>query len=209
MKQLLVVLSILLSCQISFSQIKAVTETGEDVFLYKDGTWKYAQEMADAPSEIATNPKQFEKAASSTFLVKSSIVNVGVWLDAKKWSFKKATSNPHAEYEFQMKGSDLYGMLIAEKFEIPLTTLRNIAIENARGVAPDITITKEEYRTVNGLKVLLLQMNGTMQGIKITYYGYYFSSSKGTVQLITYTSQSLLSEYLPACDQFLNGFAQL
>jgi hypothetical protein len=191
------------------AQKKAVTETGEDVFLYDDGTWKYAQEAADTPAEIPTNPKTFEKNPKSTFLVKSNNVKVGVWLDAKKWTFKKAVSNEDAEYEFQMKGSDLYGMMITEKIEIPLTTLRNIAVENGRAVAPDLRIVREEYRTVNGLKVLLLQMDGAMQGIKISYYGYYYSSPNGTVQFITYTSQSLLQEYIPECENFLNGFSKV
>jgi hypothetical protein len=209
MRNLCFVCILCLVASAAYAQKKAVTENGEDVFLYDDGTWRYAQETADAPTEIATNPKSFEKNPKSTFLLKSNNVKVGIWLDAKKWTFKKSTSNEDAEYEFQMKGSDLYGMLITEKIEIPLTTLRNIAVENGKAVAPDLRIVKEEYRTVNGLKVLLLQMDGAMQGIKISYFGYYYSSPGGTVQFITYTSQSLLQEYLPECENFLNGFSQI
>jgi hypothetical protein len=209
MKHTAILLFLILIATVTHGQQKAVTETGEDVFLYDDGTWKYAQEKADEPADIPVNPKAFQKNPTSTFLLKSTKVGVGIWLDAKKWTFKKATSNEDAEFEFQMKDSDLYGMLITEKFEIPLTTLRNIAVENGRAVAPDLRIVKEEYRTVNGLKVLLLQMEGTMQGIKIAYYGYYYSSAEGTVQFITYTSQTLLTEYLPSSEALLNGFSKL
>ena len=191
------------------AQQKAVTDTGEDVFLYDDGTWRYAEERADVPTDIATNPKEFSKPAKASFLVKSTIVKNGVWIDQKKWTFRKATNNESAEFEFQLKDGDLYGMLIAEKIEIPLITLRKIALDNARNAAPDIKVTKEEYRTVNGLKVLLLQMEGTMQGIKVAYYGYYFSDANGTVQLITYTAQSLLPEHVSISEDFLNGFVTL
>ena len=70
-------------------------------------------------------------------------------------------------------------------------------------------ITKEEYRIVNGAKVLLLQMNGTMQGIKFSYYGYYFSNSNGTVQFVTYTSTNLITSYLPKIELLLNGIVEL
>jgi len=38
-------------------------------------------------------------------------------------------------------------------------------------------------------------MNGTMQGIKFLYYGYYCSKSNGTTQLITYSTQNLYYVY--------------
>ena len=53
-----------------------------------------------------------------------------------------------------MKEKDLYGMAIVEAFEIPLETLRNLALENGKSVAPDLKVVEEEYRIVNGNKVL-------------------------------------------------------
>jgi hypothetical protein len=193
-------------CTTSFAQQKAITETGENVFLYDDGTWKYAEEKSDAVEEIPTNPATFSKTKNLTFQVKSSNVRVGLWIDPKKWTFKKATNNDAAEYEFQMKGKDVYGMIITERFSIPLTTLRTVALQNGRSVAPDLQIVKEEYRKVNGVTVLLLQMDGTMQGIKVSYYGYYYSDANGTVQFLTYTSQSLIADMRGECEEFLNGF---
>lgn len=60
-----------------------------------------------------------------------------------------------------------------------------------------------------GVKVLLLQMNGTMQGIRFSYYGYYFSNSNGTVQFVTYTSTNLITSYLPKIELLLNGIVEL
>ena len=134
----------------------------------------------------------FPKNKKSTFLLKSKKFNVGVYLDPKLWSFNTLTDNPEAEYELQLKDGDLYGLIITEKVEIPIETLKVIALENAKAAAPNMSIVKEEFRNVNGLKVLLLHMNGTIQGIKFSYYGYYYSNSNGTVQFITYTSQNLL-----------------
>ena len=60
------------------------------------------------------------------------------WLNPKLWSFGKAKNNPAAEYELQLKGKDLYAMIICEKVEIPLVSLKRLAYENARLNAPDL-----------------------------------------------------------------------
>ena len=125
------------------------------------------------------------------------------------WSFNTPTDNPEAEYELQLKDGDLYGLIITEKVEIPIETLKVIALENAKAAAPNMSIVKEEFRNVNGLKVLLLHMNGTIQGIKFSYYGYYYSNSNGTVQFITYTSQNLLDGFKSKIEDLLNGIVEL
>ena len=204
----------LFTCFISLAltisaQKKAITETGEEVILFEDGTWEYEDGSVTETREIKTNPKPFKKDQKSSFLLKSKKLNVGVWLNPKKWSFQKSTDNPVAEYQFQLKGTDLYGMIITEQVEVPLTSLKDIAIENGKSAAPDLKVVKEEYRVVNGIKVLLLQMNGTTQGIKFSYYGYYFSNEQGSVQFITYTSQKLMEGYTDECEKLLNGLTEI
>ena len=209
MKKITLLLFCLSSIIAVYAQQKAVTETGNEVILFEDGTWKYQNEDDLKETEILTNSKAFKKDDNSTFLIKSNNLNVGFWLNPKIWSFKKATDNPDAEYELQLKDGDLYGMIISEKVEVPLKSLKSIVFESAQSLAPDLKIVKEEYRTVNGLKVLLLQMDGTMQGIKFSYYGYYFSSTNGTVQFMTYTSQNLLNGYKKECENLLNGLVEM
>ena len=87
--------------------------------------------------------------------------------------------------------------------------MKSIAFENAKSAAPDIRIVDEEYRIVNGTKVLMIQMSGTIQGIKFTYYGYYYSNENGTIQLLTYTATNLLKEYNQDIEAFLNGLVEL
>lgn len=208
MKKLCLSLFFISTITVISAQEKAVTETGAEVVLYADGTWSYLDSETGA-KEIPVNKKAFKKSKNASFLLKSSRVNLGFWLDPKKWSFKKAANNEDAEYELQLRDGDLYGMIITEKVEIPLEALKDIAIENGRAVAPDLKIVKEEYRTVNGAKVLLIQMNGTTQGIKFSYYGYYYSNSNGTIQFVTYTSQNLLDTYVNDCEELLNGIVEI
>jgi len=194
----------------AIAQKKAVTENGEEVLLSDDGTWKYLNDsLKTDTATIPTNPITFSKGTSSTFLLKSTKFNVGIWLDPKKWTFGKGVNNEAAEYELNLKNGDLYAMLITENMEIPLKTLKEAAIKNATDAAPDLKLVKEEYRTVNKNKVSLLEMNGTAKGIKFTYYGYYYSNARGTLQFVSYTSQNLFSKFQTDIEGLLNGLVVL
>lgn len=209
MKKTLLLIFTLFFINLTQAQQKAITETGEEVILYDDGTWKYQDEKDAIEKEIPTNSSKFTKAAEASFLLKSTKTNIGVYLNPKTWSFKKSGEEEESEFDLELKGGDLYGMIITEKVEIPLVSLKSIALENAKAVAPDAKIVNEEYRTVNGIKVLFLEMNGTLQGIKFSYYGYYYSSPNGTVQFITYTSQSLQNSYKAEREKLLNGLIEI
>ncbi|MEO6721924.1 MAG: hypothetical protein ABIN67_16265 [Ferruginibacter sp.] len=209
MKQLRLLFACLILSLICQAQKKAVTDEGEEVILYNDGTWKYSK-APDSVGEIKTNPNKVYKNINASFLLKSTkCEGIGVWLDPKKWQFGKSKNNPSAEFEIQLKGQDLYAMMISEKIEIPLESLKDIALSNAKEVAPDIVVAGEEYRTVNNLKVLFIQMNGTMKGMKVTYYGYYYSHAGGTVQFITYTAQNLLKNYTKDAEELLSGLSKV
>jgi hypothetical protein len=80
---------------------------------------------------------------------------------------------------------DGYAMIIAERIEIPLGEIRQIALQNAREAAPDAKIIEEGRRRVNGADVLLLRMEGKASGIAFTYLGYYYGGPAGTVQVVT------------------------
>lgn len=205
MKNLFSTLALLICLQQGFGQISAITENGDAVILKNDGTWAYVSDATDTTIAIPVSDQTFVKSSTSTFLVKSKKFNIGLWLNPKSWSFKKGTDEDAFEYEFQKKKDDLYGMMIAEQTPIPIESLREIAIENAKSVAPDLTVTNQEYRNVNGIQVLMMQMSGTIQGIRFTYFGYYYSNENGTVQLLTYCSENLFKGYQKEMETFLNG----
>jgi hypothetical protein len=207
MKLCLVLLAALVAPTCYAAQ-KAITDTGEEILIYSDGTWKYADSSKDAPAAIETNPARFVKPKSATFLLKSQKNQSAFWLDTDKWSFKRSKKNADAEYAMQLKGKDLYGLAISEEVQIPMESLIDIALENARNVAPDIHVVKKEYRVVNDNKVIFMQMSGTMQGMKISYLGYYYSDKSGTTQYITYTASNLVDKYRTEIDHFLNGLVK-
>ena len=208
MKKAILAGLLLVSVHVLNAQINAITQTGDEVILFEDGTWSYLNNSITESSEIPLNNKEFKKDKNSTFLVKSKKLNVGIWINPKDWKFSKGLENDEFEFQFQKKGGDLYAMLISEKIQIPIETLKGIAVEIAKSAAPDIKVIKEEYRNVNGIKVLMMQMSGTIQGMRFTYYGYYYSNENGTIQLLTYTGESLFDDYLDDIEVLLNGLVE-
>jgi hypothetical protein len=200
----LIIVTILTINQLNAQQ-KAVTESGTEVILFENGTWKYTSPNDTTKKEIPTNALNFKKSEKSTFLVKSTKTKFGFWIDPKIWNFKKSKIEDAAEFNLELKKGDLYSIIMSEKIEVPIENLREIALENAQSASSDLEIINEEFRIVNGQKVLNLQFKGTIQGIKFVYFGYYFSNEKGTVQYLTYTSSNLFAEMKNLCEELLNG----
>lgn len=203
--RILTILFILAFATLCFADKKAVTETGEEVILHDNGTWEKVLKSSKKDDSTSTNKELFNKNDDATFQLKSTVNNATIYINPKKWSFAKSKRGNAVEYELQMTDSDLRAMLVTERIEVPLENLAQLALENARKVSPDIYFVTREYRIVNGKKVIMAQMNGTVSGIKFTYLGYYYSDEKGSTQIVTYTSQNLFPEYREEAEKFLNG----
>lgn len=203
-------LVILLFCITSFSVFagqKAVTDQGDVVILNEDGTWVYEGEGPSPEDLIPLNSDVFSKNDKSSFALKSLKTNTTFSINPKLWRFTKNGEHDSAEYTFELKNGDLYGMAITEQVEIDIENLSEIAFENARSAAPDAKIVKREYRIVNGQKVIYMEIVGTLQNIKFKYLGYYYSNASGSVQYLAYTSTNLADKYQTEIDSFLNGLS--
>lgn len=190
------------------AQIQAVTNTGETVNLHENGTWEYTSKAAKE-KETLVNANKFTKHPNANFQVKSKRTGYAVFIDPAKWKFEKKSANDddEAEYAFTLKDGTVYAMMVTEKVELSFELLKKASIVNASKVAPDARITEEEYRTVNGIKILMLQLKGTIDGLAFTYYGYYVTGETGTVQLITFTTSKLFEEQKKEMETFLNGLS--
>jgi hypothetical protein len=212
MKHWLKLLTILLLCMLilnipqTFSQqVKARTADGKDVILNSDGTWHYSDD-GKALSLVESDLPQFFKPKSATVLLKGKRVTYGLWYDRNKWVVDQNIDNGSAEYELTHVQGDRYIVIIPERIQIPLETLRIAAIANAKKIAPDTQVSFEQKRIVNDRELLCLKLNATIQGIPVSYINYYYSGKAGAVQVMAYTGQNLLDEYQSDLLDLLNGF---
>ena len=179
--------------------IKAKTETGREVILNADGTWKYA-DIVTAPRVLA----EVTRLGAGKKLFKSDRGRFGVWYDETRWHLNSKATEP-GRTEFDLLRGDGYATAIIEEIGIPINSLKKIALDNARQAAADAKIIFEEYRTVNGKQVLCLKIEGTIEGIPFRFYGYYYGGKEGTIQLLTFTGTSLFEKYESDFTSLLNG----
>jgi hypothetical protein len=180
--------------------VRARTDAGKEVILNADGTWKYATESPPKRPTVAA----FNKLSGANKLFKPDRGDFRFWYDETKWQLSTRSLEPGTT-TFNLKRGDGYGVLIVEEIGMPISSLKIIALENAKEAAPDAKITFEETRTVNGKEVLCMKIDGTVNQIPFRYFGYYYGGKQGTVQLITFTAQSLFEKYEPDFVAFLSG----
>jgi len=194
----------------TYSQELAITERGDSVILHSNGTWEYHDNFVRAYSEkdeIRINPNIFSKPESSTNKINGSNQAYELWYNNNKWKrLPVGELNPDADIALQYLKGDLYAMIIYEEVEIQLESLIEIALDNAIGVAPDIQVIEKDYREVNGDTLIWMRMDGTTQGMKMSYYSYYFSNEYGTCQFHVFSGQKLIDRYLEDVKDLLNGF---
>lgn len=211
---IILLLPLCFSTSKAFSEdvIKAVTEDGRQVVLFSDGSWVFKPgKKEEKKSRFGFLKSKKERSKNESGKNSAKVPLEGgkgayfVYYDDKKWHVTKPSGDSDAEYSFTHKEGDGYGMMIFERISIPLPNLKNIALDNARSVAPDARIISDDRVTVNGYDIMRLQMQGIIEGIPFTYYGYYASGSWGTLQFITYTSTPLFEEYKKDFTELLDG----
>jgi hypothetical protein len=178
--------------------IRAKTENGREVILKSNGTWVFVDVGKPSPDRGS-----FQKSERSTSVFTAKGGKFSVWFDPSKWT-KEETEKTGRTF-FRHVDGDVYAFLIPERISMTSAAIKEIAIENAKGAAPDAKVTYEEKRKVNGKEILCMRIAATSKGINFMYNGYYYGGKEGTVQFVTYTSENLFQEYEPAMTELLNG----
>lgn len=127
--------------------------------------------------------------------------------DPGKWK-PQAIDEPNVVQLVHSSG-DAHVKVIAERLEIDPGQLSEVALSNARSASPDVEIVTESWRTINGLRTLVLRLNGTTNGIRFSFYNQMYSDQAGTVQLAGWTGANLFDEYRRDFLELFAGFRKL
>ncbi len=184
---------------------RARTEDGRVVILRDDGTWVYAEEMKETRGEAAAL-KVYSKSPNARKQYQGRRGTFALYLEPGVWLELNEQINPDAEVSFRHRDGDTLVMVIAERLQIPLQTLKQIAIDNAKAGSDRVEVVSEEMRMVNGNEILCLKMNLETQGIQFTFYNYYYSGPEGAIQVVTWTGSNLFREFEQDMSNLLNGF---
>jgi hypothetical protein len=124
--------------------------------------------------------------------------------DPTEW--RKGNAKKPGETELEHVEGDVFFKVIAERIQVPIDQMPMIVLDNAHAVSPDAKITRQGFRTLNGVRVLWIELEGSASGIPFIYYYHVYSGPLGTVQLIGYTSKNLMNQYRSAIERLASGF---
>lgn len=200
---------LIILAQATKAQEIAITDRGDSVLLFSNGTWDYYTNYKNVEYELAEiklNDQVFSKPKASVNKINGSNQAYEIWYDDRVWKrVPPGELNPEADVALKLIKGDVYAMVIYEELEIPMENLSQIALDNAVNVAPDMEMIDKEYRLVNNDSLICMRMDGTTQGMKIAYYSYYAANEKGSIQFHTFTGQNLLDKYKNEIEDLLNG----
>jgi hypothetical protein len=200
------------------AQIKAVTETGDTIYVYNNGTWSYElEEINDEFNEldflklkldIDTLEKKIVAPSNAQTEVKIESNGILIKYDSKKWKrVPPANLNNEADLAFESKTESIWCIVIAEETFIPSDNLFRIAKRTMeQNLKAQVEILKTEYVNVNGINVLRGAVKADVAGIVFVFDSYYYSSPLGSVQFTTWTSENLWRKNQTEIAELLSGF---
>lgn len=216
--KLLISTVVFLICFIVNSQTKAITEDGDTIYVYDNGTWSFekleqmpeANELAYLTAElkIDTLSNDFVYSKNANKQVSNSHNQFIIKYDDNQWKrVPPATLNDDAEFAFQSKDSDIWCVVISEETPIEPDKLYRIALKTIeRKAKTKAEIVKTELRKVNGNNVIRGVSRANFSGITFIFDSYYFSNDKGSVQFTTWTSEKVWERTEDKIINLLNGF---
>jgi hypothetical protein len=197
--------------EIASAQEYAVTETGDTIIIFMDGTWTYADgtvsNLFNFEIKFDTSDQEYTVLPSAHKTIKSDLEFFKVLYDPNTWKrIPPGELNDEAEMAFEGNGFDAYGVVISEEVEIGSENIFKIAMDNmAEFLGSQPEVLTAEIRKVNGTELILGIFKLEFEGMKITYQAYYYSSPKGTVQFTTWTGSNVYEKYSSKLDELLNG----
>ena len=99
--------------------------------------------------------------------------------------------------------------VIVQRLAVERAHLTDVALTSARRAAPDVRVASESWRTVNGLRTLLLRLDGVANGSPYSCYTQLYSDDAGTVQLVVRAGSSRFDDYRVDALELLAGFRKV
>ena len=96
--------------------------------------------------------------------------------------------------------------LIDEASQIPIDSMPDIAMMNAREVSADVIEIMRGERNINGNRFTFLEYSANIEEFDVTYLGLYYSDASGTLQIVGWSTSNIFGETRGKIERFASGF---
>ena len=210
----------LLAGSASAQDIRATTDDGRTVLLRADGTWTFEiTRLTQREDEIVVDlsappPGQGNAGPPPPPMPPRTLLGgdgaYQIRYDASRWSEAPNLIPGESEYGFKLPFGAGFAATIYEVMSIPIPTMREIVLSNARqGIGGNVTVVNEEHVKVpGGGKALRLEFRViSPEGLDVTMVNLMHSNEQGTLQVVTWTTTDLMERYRDELRRFQDGLS--
>ena len=160
---------------------------------------------APEPSGSSTMASALTEApAAQTASV--DLLDHAVRFDPREWSEIPAL-NDDVLLQLEHSSKEVWMSLITERGEIPVEAMVQLFRQNlvVAGLQ-DVEGIRSGKRLVGGIELGYSEVLATAEGVPVIYLAHFFSSERGTIQIVGWTPRNLYTEHKTTIERFVAGF---
>ena len=108
--------------------------------------------------------------------------------------------------QFFNESDSFFIILIDEASQIPIDSMPDIALINARENVTDVTEIRRGERNVNGNRFTFIEYSASASGFDVTYLGFFYSDTSGTLQIVGWSTSNIFENTRGKVERFASGF---
>jgi hypothetical protein len=147
---------------------------------------------------------KYFKSNKQTSILSSIIPEYKLFYDPLYWKIYK---NEFSKITMISFSNDIAAFVVSEKTKVPYSYLKNGIIYSISNQSEHFNKLLEEERFINSNKIICVKYEATVDTNKFIYYGYFYSSEKGVIQLVTFSPEIHFSTNENEMLTFLNGLS--
>jgi len=199
------------------AQEKAVTLTGDTIFIYMDGRWTYEERSVDEMEEtreveivewvIDTTYSDFFSSAAADKKIDRPVDFYSLQYTDNLWKrLPPAAVHPQASHAFQFDKDEVQVFLIVDSVDVGLEQAFRGAMETIQqNPDADLNVSLVELVAVNGTDMIRADYTLVAQEILFRFNTYFYSGPKGTIQYTAYAPEDVFGSNEVYIDEILHG----
>jgi len=153
---------------------------------------KYTFEGLYNPDELFENlvPYEYTTPKKSSSIIESEKFGYSVNYNPNDYHLIDCNMlNPIADVCFESHDKSVYATIIAESAQADVRQLKGVALSNMYSVTKEVEIGALGFISLNGVEILNMNMEATLQGIDLVYDNYYIAPDWGVLQFLTFCTK--------------------
>lgn len=199
------------------AQERAVTLSGDTIFIYMDGRWTYeerTQEEMQEPEEkkkmewvIDTSFSEFFSSATADKLIDRPVDFFTLQYEDKFWKrLPPAAIHPRASHAFELDRDDVQVFLIVDTVDVGLERAFKAAMETIlENPDSDLNVSLSELRSVNGEDMIFADYTLVASDMEFRFNTYFYSGPDGTIQYNAYAPVDVFADNELYVEEMLHG----